>query len=97
MTEIWQIIEVCETVYDPEIDNEIETLITICPLDGDYYDSEIFTFPLNEKAFWESQIGKTFDMTEKIHKGFNKGADPILDLKALKKAVVDCKEKVDFT
>lgn len=51
----------------------------------------------NEKAFWESHLGETFEMTEKIHKGFDSEANPILDLRALKKAIIDFKEKVQFT
>jgi hypothetical protein len=96
--EIWQIIEVSESVLDPEgPKDEIETLITICPLNGQYEESETFTFPLSQKVFWESHIGDTFEMNGKIHKGFDSEANPILDLQALRKALLDFKEKVEFT
>jgi hypothetical protein len=97
--EIWRIIEVSESVLDPEEGiTEKETLITICPLNRDWQsESETFSLPLKEKDFWESHIGETFEMNGKIHKGFDSEANPILDLKALMKALIDFKEKVEFT
>ncbi len=83
----WQIIEVSESVLDPENGiTETECLITICPEHGnDIEDAETFSMPVEEVKFWEKQIGKTFKMTWKIHKGFDKDANPLLDLDCLRK------------
>jgi hypothetical protein len=100
--EEWEIIEVSESVpwEDDEGDwhDDKETLVSICPINGDWQtESETFAMPLNEKSFWERQIGKTFEMNDRIHKGFDKDGNPILYLKALRKALRNHKEKVEFT
>lgn len=84
--EIWKIIEVSESVLDPEQGiTEQVTLVTICSINGQFEEAETLAVPLEERKFWESHIGDTFEMTEEIHKGFDKDANPILDLEALRK------------
>lgn len=41
--------------------------------------------PKEELEFWEKHVGYKFEMTEEIHKGYGKNANPILDLDALLK------------
>jgi hypothetical protein len=86
--EIWQIIEVSESIVDEETPNkEIECLITICPKNANYEESETFSMPLKEHKFWEKKVGEYFTMSKKIHKGFDEDTNPILDLDALRKSL----------
>ncbi len=78
--EIWKIFGVC-------IDqNTSEVLVTICPIDGNpQSDSETFGNPSRELKFWEKNMGRKFEMTSRIRKGFDVDANPTLDLEELRK------------